>query len=112
MTPGLRAVLIAAWVLAIGLIAVLFEVDELRGGARVRRLVLQEEDLLEDVRLLELRYNRMLSPDLLDKDLPLELRGEAPQKGQEGPVDLATGGGGRTDADRPGDDPLPFQFSP
>ena len=76
MSAGVRAILISFWVLVIGLTSVSLEVEEVRSGARVTELLLKEEDLLEEVRLLELRYNRMLSPDLLQKDLPPEFRSE------------------------------------
>jgi hypothetical protein len=69
MSAGTRAVLISLWVLATGLAAVFLEVESVRGGARVRQLLEERDARLETVRRLELRYNRMLCPDLLEKDL-------------------------------------------
>jgi hypothetical protein len=69
MAPGPRAALIALVVMAIGLAAVYLEVEQVRAGARIRQLFLQKDAALESVRRLELRYNRMLSPDLLEHDL-------------------------------------------
>ena len=69
MSAGTRAVLISLWVLVTGLGAVFLEVESVRTGARVRLLLNERDTRLEAVRRLELRYNRMLSPDLLEKDL-------------------------------------------
>lgn len=70
MSPWLRAGCIALAVLGIGLAAVYLEVEEVRCGMRVRRLMLEKEASVERVRTLQARYNRLLSPDLLERDLP------------------------------------------
>ena len=74
MTASLRAALISFWVLGTGLLAVDLEVENVRCGVRIRQLMLERDARLERVRRLEMRYNRMVSPDLLEKKLPEEFR--------------------------------------
>lgn len=72
MSTWLRALLVALWVVVLGLAAVTLEVEEVRTGGRIRQLLLKREVLVERIRQLELRYNRMLSPDELARTLPEE----------------------------------------
>lgn len=74
MTASLRAALISFWVLGTGLLAVNLEVENVRCGVRIRQLLLERDSRLERVRRLEMRYNCMVSPDLLEKKLPEEFR--------------------------------------
>ena len=59
-------------IILVGLLAVSFEAHGIRIGHRVQNLLRQEESQLERVRRLEIRYNRMVSPDLLLRELPVE----------------------------------------
>ena len=70
MSSWLRAGCIALAVLGIGLAAVYLEVEGVRCGTRVRQLMLEKEASVERVRTLQARYNRLLSPDVLERDLP------------------------------------------
>jgi hypothetical protein len=81
VSATVRAALIAAWVLAIGLAAVYLEVENVRTGARTRDLLLERDARTERVRRLEMRYNRLVSPDLLEKGLPAEMKEDAPALG-------------------------------
>ena len=74
MSPGVRAILLALIVLAIGLGTVYLEVETLRCGVRVRELLLEEERLREQNRRREAEINRRFSPDVLALELPPELR--------------------------------------
>ena len=65
-----RSILVAVWILVVGIPAVCFEVEERRGGARVRQLLLRRDTLVESVRRKQVQYNRILSPDLLQRSLP------------------------------------------
>jgi hypothetical protein len=73
MTAAARAGFISIWILAVGLLAVTIEVENVRSGARIRDLHVQLDAGTERVRRLELRYNRLLSPDLLERGLPPEM---------------------------------------
>jgi hypothetical protein len=87
MTASLRAFLISLWVLGTGLLAVDLEVENVRSGVRIRQLLLERDARLERVRRLEMRYNRMVSPDLLEKKLPEDFRltGEKEAEGASHP---------------------------
>jgi len=50
------------------------ETERIRIGHRIHDLLGQRDKLIERVRRLEVRYNRMVSPDLLEKDLPDSFR--------------------------------------
>jgi hypothetical protein len=74
MTVTARAAWISVWLVAIGLAAVWLEVENVRAGVRLRDLMLERDARTERFRRLEIRFNRMVSPDLLQKGLPPELR--------------------------------------
>jgi len=65
-----RTAVLSAWILGVGLLAICLEVQRIRIGHRIHGLLTQRELLMERVRRLEIRYNRMVSPDLLLKELP------------------------------------------
>jgi hypothetical protein len=65
-----RTAILSAWLLGIGLLAVSLEAQRIRIGHRIYSLLRQREVLIERVRRLEIRYNRMVSPDLLWRELP------------------------------------------
>lgn len=69
MTALARAALISLCVLAIGLLAVHLEVEHRRCGVQIRQLLDDREDRLEKIRRLETRYNRLVSPDVLEQRL-------------------------------------------
>ena len=69
MTATTRAVLIALFLLGIGLLSVHLEVENTRRGVRIRELFEERDTRLEKVRRLETRYNRMISPDVLERRL-------------------------------------------
>lgn len=77
MTATARAAFLFAWVLAIGLWAVCLEVENTRAGVRIRNLMIERDTRVERFRRLEMRFNRLVSPDLLEKRLPEEFREEA-----------------------------------
>jgi hypothetical protein len=79
MTAAARASFISIWILVVGLLAVTLEVENVRAGARIRDLQVELDAGTERVRRLELRYNRLLSPDLLERELPPEMK-----EGREG----------------------------
>ena len=74
MTAATRALLVSFWILAVGLTAVLLEVEDVRAGVRIRSLLIEKDSRIERFRWLELRFNRMASPDLLQKRLPEDFR--------------------------------------
>ena len=74
MTPSARGVLISLWILAVGLTAVYLEVEETRRGVRIRDYLIERDVRLEKIRRLELKYNTMVSPDLLEERLPDEFQ--------------------------------------
>ncbi len=65
-----RTAIFSVWLLGIGLLAVSLEAQRIRIGHRIYSLLRQREVLIERVRRLEIRYNRMVSPDLLWRELP------------------------------------------
>ena len=70
MNLVLRTAFLSIWLLAIGLVAVSLEAERIRIGHRIHYLLGQREVLKERIRRLEIRYNRMVSPDLLERELP------------------------------------------
>ena len=74
MSPGVRAILLALIVLAVGLGTVYLEVETLECGVRVRQLLLEEERLREENRRQEAEINRRFSPDILALEVPPEFR--------------------------------------
>jgi len=65
-----RTTLLSAWLLLVGLIAVSLEAARIRVGYRIHNLLERREESIERIRRLEIRYNRMVSPDLLERELP------------------------------------------
>ena len=80
MTAAARAALISFWILAVGLAAVGLEVEKVRSGVKIRNLFLDRDARVERFRRLEMRFNHMASPDLLERKLPEELRSPATQE--------------------------------
>ncbi len=74
MTAAARAGLISFWILAVGITAVFLEVENVRAGVRIRNLLMDRDARVERFRRLEMRFNQMASPDLLEKKLPDEFR--------------------------------------
>ena len=74
MTAAARSTLISAWILLVGLGAVFLEVENVRSGVRIRDLLREKEARMEKLRRLEMRFNHMASPDLLEKSLPDEFK--------------------------------------
>ena len=71
-----RTTLLAAWLLGIGLLAVCLESEKIRVGHRIHSQLQQRARLIENVRRLEVRYNRIVSPDVLERELPESFRME------------------------------------
>lgn len=69
MNGVVRAALISLCVLVVGLVAVHLEVENMRRGIRIRDLLRSRDAGLERIRRLEIRYNRMVSPDILEQRL-------------------------------------------
>jgi len=87
MTATARGACIALWLVCIGLAAVWLEVENVRAGVRIRELMLERDARIERFRRLELRFNRLVSPDLLEKGLPRELRAiDVEERGQKPPA--------------------------
>ena len=74
MSPITAAVLFACWLLGIGLLAVYFETESVYCGVRVQQFQERESELIDELRRWEMRYNVLMSPDVLDGDLPDEFR--------------------------------------
>ncbi len=72
MTAAARAGLVSFWILAVGLTAVFLEVENVRAGVRIRSLMIDRDARVERFRRLEMRFNHLASPDLLEKRLPVE----------------------------------------
>lgn len=68
-----RTTLLAAWLLGIGLLAVTLESEKIRVGHRIETLLDQRGKLIENIRRLEVRYNRLVSPAMLERELPESL---------------------------------------
>ncbi len=87
MTATTRAAWISLWLVVIGLAAVWLEVEKVRAGARIRDLMIERDARIERFRRLELRFNRMVSPDLLEKGLPQDFRDAGAQaRGEKGSI--------------------------
>ena len=86
MSATVRAALISIFLVAIGLAAVHLEVEQTRRGVHLRELLKARDTSLEAIRRLETRYNRLVSPDLLEKRLPEDfgLTEEEAQKEEPG----------------------------
>ncbi len=67
MTATVRAAFVGACLLLVGLAAVHLEVDATRRGVRIRGLLKEQDASLERLRRLEIRYSRLVSPDVLSK---------------------------------------------
>jgi hypothetical protein len=80
VTAATRAAMICAWILAVGLSAVWLEVENVRAGVSIRNLMIERDAHVERFRRLEMRFNRMASPDLLEKKLPEEFRPPVPEE--------------------------------
>ena len=74
----LRMIMMSSCLLGVGLLAICLEAHRIRIGHRIQKLLHQEEAQVERLRRLLIRYNRMVSPDLLLRDLPEEFRGPPP----------------------------------
>jgi hypothetical protein len=72
-----RTLILSAWLLGVGTLCICLESQRIRVGHRINSLLHQREVMVERVRRLEIRYNRMVSPDLLLRELPDSF---APQK--------------------------------
>ena len=64
-----KATWTAFWLTLLGLSLVYLQVVQVRTGDRVHRTISELEAIEEKLRRLELRYNRLVSPDVLEKDL-------------------------------------------
>ena len=69
MSTIVAAGLFCFWILVAGLTSVYFEVESVYCGVRVQKLLEGEAKLLDELRRAELRYNEILSPDLLEQYL-------------------------------------------
>jgi hypothetical protein len=72
------AFLAALWLAGVGLATVYMEVENVRAGVRIRKLLEEETARIERLRLLDLRQHRLLSPDQLEQSLPPEFRSRWP----------------------------------
>ncbi|MBI4583680.1 MAG: hypothetical protein HY717_06630 [Planctomycetes bacterium] len=63
-----KTAMAAIWALGIGLMCVYLEVSQVQVGHRVQKQYQKYQRLFEEVRRLEIRYNRLVSPDLLEND--------------------------------------------
>ncbi|MBN1442084.1 MAG: hypothetical protein JXA90_05205 [Planctomycetes bacterium] len=72
MSTTTAATFLAGWLLAVGLIAVYFEVESVHCGVRIQKLLEEEAALVEEIRRAEIAYNEEISPDRLEEDLPAE----------------------------------------
>jgi hypothetical protein len=62
--------ILAICLLVIGLVSVQWEVQNIRSGVRVRELLRDEEEKVENLRRLQTEYNTQISPDNLERELP------------------------------------------
>ncbi len=65
-----RTAVISVWLLVVGLLSVSLECKRIRVGHRIHDLFRQEEEMVERIRRLEIRYNSLVSPDRLERRLP------------------------------------------
>jgi hypothetical protein len=64
-----KVLIVAFWALVIGFVCVGLELCQVRIGHRVDGNLVELENVLERVRRLEVRYNVLVSPDALERDL-------------------------------------------
>ena len=85
MTAAARGALIAIWIVGIGVLAVYLEVENVRSGIRIRDLMIERDNRVEKFRRLEMRFNLLASPDVLERTLPVEFRSgsESPEASKE-----------------------------
>lgn len=69
-----KAGVAAFWFLVTGALGVHLELLKIRAGHRIHQRQLELDAVLERVRLKEIRYNRLVSLDVLEKDLEAFLR--------------------------------------
>ena len=74
-----KAALVALWLLLIGMGVVYLQLCRVRLEYRIQSKQVELEKVLERVRLLEIRYNQLLSPDVLEKELD-EFRRQEPSE--------------------------------
>ncbi|MEM7235133.1 MAG: hypothetical protein AAF517_23345 [Planctomycetota bacterium] len=74
MTPVAASLLVSFWILVVGTVGVYFEVASVHCGVRVRGLLSKESELLDQVRRAEMTYNELVSPDVLEGELPEHFR--------------------------------------
>lgn len=82
MTATVRAAFVSACLLVIGLAAVHLEVETTRCGIRIRKLLKEQDASLERLRRLEIRYSRMVSPDVLSKRVAEDFGSPAPPQSE------------------------------
>ncbi len=70
MTLVFRTILLSILLLVVGILAVALEAERIRVGYRIHNLLDRREEINERVRRLEIRYNRMVSLDRLNCELP------------------------------------------
>lgn len=74
MSSTTGSLLVAGWLVGVGLVAVYLEVRAVQCGLEIHRLLKKEEAAVERLREAELRYNQLLSPDELEAGLPEQFR--------------------------------------
>jgi hypothetical protein len=75
-----RAGVMCFWILVIGLACVSLEIAKVKAGHRIHRQLEANDIAAERLRILEIRYNRRVSLDLLEKDLEEFHRGAPSRK--------------------------------
>jgi hypothetical protein len=81
MRATTAVLMIACWVVGVGLLGVYLEVQTVRCGMHIRLLLRDEEARVERQRALELRYNRLVSPDRLERECPGDFETGATEPG-------------------------------
>ena len=66
--------LFCLFLLAVGLVTVHMEVDNVRSGVRIRQALEDEQAAVERLRRLQLVHHEKTSPDVLEASLPEEFR--------------------------------------
>ena len=64
-----KAAVVAFWLLLVGLGVVYLQLCRVRLEYRIQGKQVELEQIIENVRLLEIRYNQLLSPDVLEREL-------------------------------------------
>ena len=64
-----KSIWISFWLTVFGLSTVYLQVVQVKAGNRVHKAMNEIEVLDENLRRLELRWNRLVSPDVLEQDL-------------------------------------------